>query len=160
MAIDDVALLVRWDGDADVAAALGGPGAGWYDWPTEIVRDVAWRELLIAEEHGRPIGFVQLADAAEEESHYWGDIEPGTWALDIWIGSPDDRGRGLGTEAMKVALERVVDQHGAERVVIDPAVDNHRAIAFYERIGFERIGIRRFGDGTSLVMRFSPGSTA
>jgi aminoglycoside 6'-N-acetyltransferase len=127
MAIDDVTVLVRWDDDPDVAAAIGGRGADWYDWPAELVRDVPWRELLIIEENGRPIGFLQLIDASEEESHYWGDIEPGTWALDIWIGSPDDRGRGLGAEAVKQALGRVFDQHGAETVVIDPAVENRRA---------------------------------
>jgi len=153
MTIEDVALLSRWDDDRDVAAALGGRGADWYDWPVELIRDVPWRELLIAEEDGRPIGFLQLTDAHDEESHYWGDIEPGTWALDIWIGSPDDRGRGLGAEMMKLALSRVFDRHGAEVVVIDPAVHNRRAIAFYEHLGFERVGVREFGDDECLVMR-------
>ena len=106
MRVDDVGLLARWDDDADVAAALGGRGADWYDWPAELVRDVPWRELLIAEADGRPIGFVQLIDAGEEESHYWGDVEPRTWALDIWIGSPGDRGRGLGAQAMRAAIAR------------------------------------------------------
>jgi aminoglycoside 6'-N-acetyltransferase len=154
MTIDDVALLVRWDDDPDVAAAIGGCSAYWYDWPAELVRDVSWRELLIAEEEGKPIGFVQLADAAAEESHYWGDVEPGTWALDIWIGSPEDRGRGLGAEVMRLALDRVFDHPDAEMVVTDPVVDNLRAIAFYERLGFERIGVRDFGDDECLVMRF------
>ena len=153
MTIDDVTVLARWDEDPDVAAAIGGRGADWYDWQAELVRDVPWRELLIAEEDGRPIGFVQLLDAGEEESHYWGDVEPGTWALDIWIGSPDDRGRGLGAQAMQLALQRIFDQHSAEMVVIDPAVDNRRAIAFYERLGFERVGVRTFGDDACLVMR-------
>jgi len=158
MTIDDVVVLARWDDDADVAAAIGGRAADWYDWPAELIRDVPWRELLIAEEDGRPIGFLQLIEASEEESHYWGDIEPGTWAIDIWIGSPDDRGRGLGAEAMKLALGRVFDQHGAAMVVIDPAVDNRRAIAFYEQLGFERVGVREFRDGECLVMRLSRSS--
>jgi aminoglycoside 6'-N-acetyltransferase len=153
MTIDDVAWLVRWDEDPDVAAAIGGRSAGWYDWPAELVRDVSWRELLIAEEDGRPIGFLQLADAREEESHYWGDIEPGTWALDILIGSPGDRGRGLGAAAMALALDHAFDRHGADTVVIDPLVSNHRAIAFYERLGFERVEVREFDDDVCLVMR-------
>jgi aminoglycoside 6'-N-acetyltransferase len=159
MTIDDVALLVRWDEDSDVAAAVGGRGADWYDWPVELVREVPWRELLIVEEDGRPIGFLQLIDASEEESHYWGDIEPGTWALDIWIGSPDDRGRGLGAEAMKLALGRVFDHHGAESVMVDPAVDNRRAIPFYERLGFEIVGVREFDGDECLVMHRSRVST-
>jgi aminoglycoside 6'-N-acetyltransferase len=149
----DVGLLVRWDDDADVAAALGGPGAEWYDWPTELARDVTWRECLIAEEDGRPIGFLQLTDAAEEESHYWGDIEAGTWAVDIWIGSPSDRGRGVGTEAMQIALRRLFDDHGADVVVIDPLVTNRRAIEFYRRLGFEAVEERELHGDRCLVMR-------
>lgn len=113
MVVDDVASLRAWDDDTDVAAALGGRGADWYDWPVELVRDVPWRELLIATEDGRPIGFIQLVDAGEEESHYWGAVAPGTWSLGVWIGSPGDRGRGLGREVMQAALRRIFDHHGA-----------------------------------------------
>ena len=52
---DDVPLIELWDEDPDVAASGGADD--WYDWPVEVVRDVAWRELLIAEERGRPVGF-------------------------------------------------------------------------------------------------------
>jgi aminoglycoside 6'-N-acetyltransferase len=153
MQMDDVKLLSRWDEDPDVAAALGGRGAEWYDWPTELVRAVPWRELLIVEEDGRPIGFMQLIDAREEESHYWGDIAPRTWALDIWIGSPEDRGRGLGSQAMQAAVRRVFEQHGAVTIVIDPRTSNRRAIAFYERVGFEPTGLRDFHGDSCLVMQ-------
>ncbi len=159
MRVDDVALLSAWDADADVAAALGSPGADWYDWPIELARNVPWRELLIAEEDGRPIGFIQLTDAAEEESHYWGDVAPGTWSLDIWIGSPGDRGRGLGTGAMHAALQRIFDHHRADVAVIDPRADHLRAIAFYERLGFERVGVRDFDDDRCLVMRLRHSAT-
>jgi aminoglycoside 6'-N-acetyltransferase len=67
MRADDVEHLERWDEDPDVAASGGGD-----DWPFELSRgEFAWRESLIAEENGRPVGFVQLIDAREEESHYW-----------------------------------------------------------------------------------------
>jgi len=153
MRVDDVESIARWDEDPDVVAALGERAADWYDWPAELARDVPWRELLIAQEDGRPIGFVQLIDAAEEESHYWGAVEPGTWALDIWIGAPGDRGRGLGTRTLRAALRRVFDRHGATALVIDPRVTNRRAIAFYERLGFEPVGERDFDGDRCLVMR-------
>jgi aminoglycoside 6'-N-acetyltransferase len=152
MRLDDVALLARWDDDPDVAAALGGPAAEWYDWPSELGRDVTWRDLLIVAEAGRPIGFVQLADAGEE-SHYWGDVEPGTWSIDIWIGSPDDRGRGVGREVMRLAIARCLDRHGATGIVIDPRVTNRRAITFYERLGFRAVDQRDLDGDRCLVMR-------
>lgn len=153
MRADDVGMLGKWDDDPDVASALGGPAMDWYDWPLELARDVPWRELLIAEEDGRPVGFVQLTDAAEEESHYWGDVDEGTWTIDVWIGSPNDRGRGVGTEVMRAALARNFDRHDAAAVLIDPKVTNRRAIDFYLRLGFEPVGERDFGDDIGLVMR-------
>ena len=122
---------------------MGGQSADWYDWPAELARDVPWRQVLIAEEEGRPIGFVQLTDACEEESHYWADVEPGTWALDIWIGSPRDRGRGLGAQVMRAAIARVFERPGADTLVIDPKVGNRaRGSRSDERLGFERVGER------------------
>ena len=160
MQVEDVDLLVRWDDDPDVAAALGGRSADWYDWPAELARDVPWRELVIAEEDGRPFGFIELSDAVEEESHYWGEVEPGTWSLDIWIGSPGDRGRGLGTRAMQAAIGRVFGHHGADTVLIDPLVINRRAIAFYTQLGFESLGVRDFDGDRCLVMRLRRDSTS
>jgi aminoglycoside 6'-N-acetyltransferase len=159
MRVDDVDLIARWDEDPDVATALGGRGLDWYDWPTEVARDVPWRELLIAEEDGRAFGFVQLVDAVDDESHYWGEADPGTWAIDIWIGSPGDRGRGLGARAMQAAIARIFERHGARTVVIDPLVDNVRAIAFYTRVGFRAVGERDFDGDRCLVMRLERPAT-
>jgi aminoglycoside 6'-N-acetyltransferase len=154
MRLDDVELLDRWDEDPDVAAS-GGEDDG-YDWPLELSRgELPWRELLIAEEDGRPVGFVQLIDAAEEESHYWGDDVPaGAWAIDIWIGSPEDRGRGIGAEMMRQALTRCFDEHGASEVLIDPLATNERAIRFYQRLGFEFVEARDFDADHCLVHRY------
>jgi aminoglycoside 6'-N-acetyltransferase len=153
MRLDDVELLLRWDEDPDVAASGG--DSDWYDWPAELARgELPWREFLVAEEDGRPVGFVQLIDAAEEEEHYWGDIAPRTWAIDIWIGAPEDRGRGLGEAMMRQALDRCFGDHDAVEVVIDPLASNTRAIRFYERLGFEFVEARDFDDDRCHVYRF------
>jgi len=153
MRVDDVALIEQWDRDPAVRAALGGAAIDWWDWEVEIARDVSWRDLSIAEDDGRAIGFVQLTDAHDEETHYWGDVEPGTWALDIWIGSGVDRGRGLGRSMMDAAVGRCFERHGARVILIDPLLTNTAAIRFYDRYGFETVGERDFDGDRCLVMR-------
>ena len=152
--IEDLDLLKRWDTD-DAVASSGGDDDD-YDWEHELPRDVAWREILIAEVDAAAIGVLVLIDARLEESHYWGDdVDEGTWAIDIWIGDQQHRSRGYGAEMMQQALSRCFARHDAHHVVIDPLQSNHRAIAFYRRLGFEDVGPRRFGNDDCLVMSIS-----
>jgi len=150
--VDDIALLKSWDEDPDVIAASGDDGP--WAWHIELPRTLRWRELLIAEVDDTPFGFLQLIDALDEETHYWGlDVEPGAWAIDIWIGSAEHRGRGLGTEMMRLALDRCFDRHGAIAVLIDPLESNTRAHRFYERMGFRLVEHRVFGSDRCRVYR-------
>jgi len=150
--LDDIDLLCEWDVDADVAAS--GAARGREVWEAELARVVPWAEELIAEADGVPVGFLQLIDAAAEESHYWGaDVEPGAWALDIWIGRPEHRGRDIGREMMRLALDRCFGVHGAAAVLLDPRSDNTRAHRFYERLGFVFVEQRNFGDDDCRVYR-------
>ncbi|HLS83123.1 MAG TPA: GNAT family N-acetyltransferase, partial [Arenimonas sp.] len=147
---DDLDLLRRWDEEPHVVAS--DPNDDW-GWETELARNPDWREQLIAELDGRPIGFIEIIDPAREEEHYWGDIEPDLRALDIWIGEPDCLGRGYGTEMMRQALARCFADPAVSAVLIDPLQSNDDAIRFYRRLGFREVGPRRFGLDDCLVMR-------
>jgi aminoglycoside 6'-N-acetyltransferase len=147
----DLALLKSWDRQAHVIAATGSDGL--FDWEGELPRQVPWREFLIAEVDGRPIGMMQIIDAAEEETHYWGDAEPNLRAIDIWIGEPGDLGKGYGTQMMRLALERCFADPKVTAVLIDPLASNTRAHRFYERCGFRAVGPRRFGEDDCIVYR-------
>ncbi len=149
--IADIPTLKYWDTRPHVIASSGDDG-GW-DWDAEIPREVPWAEMLIAEEDGRPIGFIQIIDPAEEESHYWGECEPDLRAIDIWIGEEADLGRGLGTQMMRLAIARCFAEPSVRAVVIDPMATNTRAHRFYERFGFRPIGPRMFGPDDCLVFR-------
>lgn len=150
--LSDVEILERWDEDEDVQASGGEDDQ--LDWEFEIPREVAWREILIAEGDEGALGAVVLIDAANEETHYWGDdVEPGAWAIDIWIGESKNRARGYGTQMMKAALARCFDVHGAAAVLVDPLAWNLRAIDFYRRVGFSVVGPRTFGGDECVVMR-------
>ena len=44
---------------------------------------------------------------------------------------------------MRAVLTYLIDDLGHHRVIIDPAVENERAIHVYEKLGFRRVGVMR-----------------
>ena len=149
---EDLDLLQYWDTQPHVIAA--DPDEEW-EWQTELNREPAWREQWMAELNGRPLGFLQIIDPREEETHYWGEVEPHLRAIDIWIGEPDDLGKGYGTMMMQLALKRCFDQPEVTAVLIDPLASNVRAIRFYERLGFEWVEDRNFEGHECKVYQIS-----
>lgn len=147
---DDLPILQYWDEQSHVIAA--DPNDDW-EWETELHRAPDWREQLLAELDGHPIGFVQIIDPALEETHYWGDVPKGLRAIDIWIGEKSDLGKGYGTIMMQLSLERCFTDPTVEAVLIDPLATNTRAHRFYERLGFRFVERRWFGTDDCLVYR-------
>jgi len=146
----DVPLLEAWDEEPVVAAS--DPNDDW-EWEVELAHCPDWREQLIAEQDGRPIGFLQIIDPAREESRYWGDVPADLRAIDIWIGESADLGKGYGTQMMRLALARCFSAPGVSAILIDPLESNVRAHLFYERLGFRFVERRRFGDDDCFVYR-------
>jgi aminoglycoside 6'-N-acetyltransferase len=153
----DLSLLERWHREPHLKAALGDDD---WQWATELARNLDWREQFIAEVDGRPVGFLQIIDPAREESHYWGCIEGGYRAIDLWIGEPDALGRGYGTQIVNLAIERAFADPSVEALLVDPMESNTRAHRFYERLGFEYVVCRRFGEDRSFVYRLRRPGTA
>lgn len=147
----DIPLLTYWDTKQHVIASGGADDV--YDWHAELQRTVPWREFLIAEVDGRPVGVIVNIDPREEETHYWGDIEPNLRALDIWIGEEADLGRGYGTQMMKAALIRCFQNKNTKAIILDTLVNNTRAIKFYEKIGFKKIARKKFGEDDCYIYR-------
>lgn len=150
--LGDAALLRRWDEQPHVLAS--DPNDEW-NWKIELTRTHDWREQLLAEIDGRPIGFIQIIDPAREDSHYWGNVPPNLRAIDIWIGEPTDLGRGYGTRMMRAALERCFAASEVTAALIDPLESNVGARRFYERLGFIPDGPRRFGEDHCMVYRLT-----
>lgn len=124
------------------------PSDDWH-WEEELGRGDDWREQLVAELDGRPIGFVQIMDPARDPTRYWGEVAPDLRAIDIWIGEETDLGRGHGTRMIQLALARCFADPSVTAVLIDPLASNVRAIRFYERLGFRFVERRQFVPGYS-----------
>lgn len=69
-----------------------------------------------------------------------------TAGIDIFIGEPDARDRGVGTEAVRTLLQYLFEVKRLHRVTIDPEVGNRRAIRSYEKAGFRFDGVLRHND--------------
>jgi RimJ/RimL family protein N-acetyltransferase len=66
--------------------------------------------------------------------------------LGMGIGERDAWGQGYGTEALHLALRYAFDEVNLHRITLTVIAYNERAIALYERAGFQREGVfREFG---------------
>lgn len=146
--IKDLDLLLYWDTQQHVIDS--DPDDDW-NWEVELARDPEWREQLVAELDGKPIGFIQIIDPHLEETHYWGDVSPNKRAVDIWIGEKHNLSKGYGTTMMKLAIERCFSKPEVLSILIDPLKTNTDAHRFYRRLGFEFIAERVFNDTTCYV---------
>jgi aminoglycoside 6'-N-acetyltransferase len=148
--VEDAPLLRRWDEEPHVVAS---DPTGHWQWETELAEEWPWRDQLVAEVDGVPIGCLQIIDPAEEVSRYWGDVPANLRAIDIWIGEAAYLGRGYGTRMMRWAIDFCFADPAVEAILIDPLASNTRAIRFYQRVGFKPVAERRFGDDLCLVHR-------
>ncbi len=63
----------------------------------------------------------------------------------IYIADVNNRGKGLGEEALHLVLAWAFDEMKAERVTLDHFSDNVIAAKLYEKVGFVREGTMRHG---------------
>lgn len=144
----DVVLLNHWDTLEHVVES--DPNDDW-NWEVELGRDLFWREQLLAEVDGKAIGFIQIIDPYFEETHYWGPVSQNIRAIDIWIGEKEYLGKGYGTQMMTIAIARCFASPAVSSILIDPLANNTRAHRFYERLGFQFVERRRFGEDDCFV---------
>ena len=152
--LEDLALLQHWDEQPHVKAAIGEDDDDWH-WEEELKRTPEWREFLIAELAGRPIGFIQIIDPKLEDSHYWGEVAESLRAIDIWIGEADALGKGYGTIMIQQAFQRCFENAAVTAILIDPLKSNTDAHRFYKRLGFKFVEERRFDTEVCHVYQLS-----
>ena len=92
---------------------------------------------------GAVVGCIEYAEETDPDYRHAG--------VDLFV-ARRAQGRGIGTDALRAVLSYLIDDLGHHRVIIDPAVENARAIHVYENLGFRRVGVmrryERAADGT------------
>ena len=138
----DYGLLARWLSDERVLRFYEGRD---HPFTLEMVKAKYGDRVLsqegvtpcIMEYEGYPVGYLQYyqADPQEYEFEHHGKA----YALDLFIGEPAYWGRGLGPGFIRLLLCFLFEERGADWVILDPHVDNLRAIRCYEKCGFRRL---------------------
>ena len=152
-AIADVPLLEEWLNRPHVMKAIGAVDTPEWDFREAIA--LACIQPLIAELDGCPIGYVEILDAANDPDQYWGPVSSDIRALDIWIGDEANTGKGFGRCMMTAAIEKCFSEPEVDKILIDPLVNNPRAIRFYERLGFLFVEERTFDGIECAVMELT-----
>jgi aminoglycoside 6'-N-acetyltransferase len=75
---------------------------------------------------------------------YWEESTPRYRhaTIDLFL-DPPLHGQGIGTQALWLLSEHLLDEHTHHRLTIDPAVENAAAIRSYEKAGFRGVGLMR-----------------
>jgi aminoglycoside 6'-N-acetyltransferase len=129
------------EGDLDaIVAMLAEPSVarwwGRYDRNrvrTELI-DHPDAETFVVEVDGSVAGILQISEENDPDYRHAG--------LDISLAT-GFQGRGLGREALRVAIDHLAAQRGHHRFTIDPAVENEVAIRCYTAVGFKPVGVMR-----------------
>jgi aminoglycoside 6'-N-acetyltransferase len=138
---DRVTMRPIEEGDVDrLTEILGEPDVEqwWGRWDADRVRKEMIAEpeavIFMIEANGEPIGLIQYY---EEDDPYFRHAGVDLAVASAW------QNQGYGTEALRVVARYLLEERGHHRLVIDPAVENERAVRAYERVGFRPVGVMR-----------------
>jgi aminoglycoside 6'-N-acetyltransferase len=107
----------------------------WWDEPGESFPwDESESTRLTILVDGAVAGLIQFHEELEPKYRHAG--------IDLFL-DPALHGRGIGTEALRLVVRHLIDDHGHHRITIDPATTNTAAIRAYERVGFKPVGVMR-----------------
>ena len=59
--------------------------------------------------------------------------------MDQFIGESTYWNKGIGTQLVRAMVAYLIEEKGADRIVMDPQTWNERAIRCYEKCGFKKV---------------------
>ncbi|MBI5865399.1 MAG: GNAT family N-acetyltransferase [Planctomycetes bacterium] len=125
--------IARWWGDPQTAL------------DAVLERPVGGDDALIVAD-GVPVGYVrwQQTPRAELEAAGLHEIPEGSIDIDIAIGEADYIGRGVGSRALRLVVQRLRAEGSVPMIIMGTSADNTVAIRSFEKAGFRRL--RTFDD--------------
>ena len=136
MRVDDLESVLRWRNHPDIRRRMHDSHeispSEHREWYTRSMRD-RHRHLLIVEQAGIPLGFVQFTGMEDDGVADWG-----FYAVP---GAPRGSGTKMGTAALDHAFKRL----GFRKVRGEVIVSNEPSAAFHRKLGFAEEGMTQKG---------------
>ncbi len=136
---DLIPLYLQWSNDQSTSQSIG------LTWPATLEQETrrfdercadpgsVW--FTIYEMNSQiPVGLSWLYDVDHRHARA---------SFGISIGNLENRGRGLGTEATRLALDYAFNNLGIENVMLTVLSFNDSGVRSYENAGFTKLGVRR-----------------
>lgn len=140
--------LVRWQRESEVALWWGEQDKSEDEITAKWVRRTGGagsdydrntsRYVIVVD--GHDIGHIQSYDLQHYPKHAAEIDIPNSGGLDLFVGEPEWRDRGIGTLVVRKFIDEVVfAMPGIATCIIDPDPANRRAIRTYEKVGFVHV---------------------
>ena len=137
---ESIPLYLRWMNDFATTRTLAVQPR-----PMTLEQETAWYEQAATNEHEHNFSIIERSSGRVVGNCGMFDVLlPHRRAeVGILIGDPDARGRGYGTEAMRLLLDYAFTTAGMHSVILWVYEFNPAARRCYEKVGFREVGRRR-----------------
>lgn len=142
---DDFPLLFDWLSRPHVKQ--------WWDAGEDTLEKVA-RSYGEEEEGLERFILLEVVGSTEKAIGYFQHYraENGSIGIDQLIGEEDYINKGVGTKAISMFIEMIIEEHQPTSIILDPSPDNKRAIRCYEKVGFQYYETRPGAEGGLAYM--------
>ena len=139
---EDLKRINKWRNDPNLIACLGAPyryinedvDQDWYDKDLHARGNTVRCAIVNEENESEVLGLISLLDINHVNR---------TGELHIMIGSSENRGKGIGTFAVRAMVEHAFLNLNLRRIELGVLDSNAAAIRLYEKTGFVREGVKR-----------------
>lgn len=140
----DLSLLFTWFQQPYISQLWKEP-TDWAIFREKYVRRMSEQEFFpfLAYIDKKPIAYIKYHHVNDEDRAVFPDvtIPEGSMGIDLFIGDSDYLNKGYGVRLLTEFIEFVKKlEPSCTTIMIDPAVDNLRAIKCYQKVGFKIIG--------------------
>lgn len=91
----------------------------------------------IIEFNGKAIGYIRYYTIDNDEKAEYGyENNELIYGIDLFIGEIEYQNKGIGEKAIKSLINYIQINKCPNKIIIDPRIDNKRAIRCYEKCGF------------------------